>query len=318
MNDEEFARRAFAETFHSAQPKPVADLDLTAITSRGRRSARRRQGIYAAGTTALAGVVTVGVVVGPGLLRAPHTSSVEPAAGGSGTATFPAASTPASSLAAAKEQPPGGATCSTDLATLAAEYLPATLHATLSHAATCAQDSNGDETAQVGFDVPGSRGSIQITVGIGTGTASSASASSNVIPRKVPGQPLSSASLNSLQAKKLAAAGAAANGSSQPLSSAILNSLQAKKLAAAAAADTSSPAPVLGSEPQASCQQSNATETVCVKPVVKGSEHVIVLDLTRSSPTPKLQLEIVASSTDVPPLDTPQLTSFALSVASHF
>jgi hypothetical protein len=291
MNDEEFARRAFAETFAPGQPEPVCGLDLAMITSRGRRSARRRQGVYAAGTTALAGVVTAGVVIGPGHFRAPH-SSVQSATGVSGTATVdPAGSPSASKPAASTAAPSAGVACSTDLATLAAQYLPASLHATLDKSATCVQDGNGDQTAQVSFDIPGNPGAIQITVGAGT---------TKVLPS---GQGVGGAT--------------STTSPGQPLGSASIESLREKKLAAAAAAAKSSPAPMASNEPQGSCRPSNATEIVCVRPVVKGPEHVIVVDLTRSAPK-KLDVQVVASSTNEPPLDTQQLTSIALSLASHF
>lgn len=319
MNDEEFARRAFAETFGSDQPEPVADLDVSRIASRGRRSARTRSGLYAAGTTALAGVVTAGIVIGPGFIHTPHSSTLDSAAGGSATAD-PAASTPAPS----GQQPSGGPTCHTDLAAIAGEDIPASLHATLSGPATCVQEGLGNQTAQVQFDIPGDPGALQITVGVGTGSAGSSVGSApngsaaNPPASKVPGQPLSSASLDSLRAKKLALAGMPVNGQDQPLSSASVSALQAQKFAAGAAAATNAAAPMNG-QPQESCQPSTSTGTVCVRPVVKGPMHVIVVDLTRSSTSTTLAVQIVASSTtDVPPMTTPQLTSLARSLAGHF
>jgi hypothetical protein len=186
------------------------------------------------------------------------------------------------------------------------------------------QDGIGNQTAQVQFDTPGDPGALQITVGIGEGTAGNSVGSAangsaaNPPASKVPGQPLSSASLESLRAKKLAMAGMPVNASDQPLSSASLSALQGQKLAAAAAAATSSPAPVNG-EPGQTCQPSSSTEIICVRPVVKGPMHVIVVGLTRSTASTKLAVQIVASSTtDVPPMTTPQLTSLAQSLAGHF
>ena len=91
MNDEDLARQAFAAAFRSGQtgePPTLPDVEL--LARHGRRANRSRHGVYAAGTTVLAGVAVAGVVTGPALLGLGSTSPSDISAGaGTGTTTPP-------------------------------------------------------------------------------------------------------------------------------------------------------------------------------------------------------------------------------------
>src|SRR5450432_2088642 len=111
MNDEDFARRTFAAAFrsgHTGEPPTLPDVELLAL--HGRRANRYRHGVYAAGTTALAGVVVAGVVTGPALLGlgSPSPSSLGAAAGGTAAST-----TPSSPSSTTQLKPSPGVPCAT-------------------------------------------------------------------------------------------------------------------------------------------------------------------------------------------------------------
>ena len=130
MNDEDFARQAFAAAFrsgHTGEPPTLPDVELLAL--HGQRANRNRHGLYAAGTTALAGVVVAGVVTGPSLLGlgSDSPSGIGTAAAGSTPPASPAPSRSSSAPDPAKPSP--GVTCATppaiNWASVVAAALPA-------------------------------------------------------------------------------------------------------------------------------------------------------------------------------------------------
>jgi hypothetical protein len=117
VNDEEFARRVFARAFESGTAgEPPTLPSLERIAARSRRTARTRQGVYAASSVALGGVVTAGVVSGPSLIGlgggSGETSSAGQPAGSlkaSGSATTPAPITVKGKTVTPCPTPPQGA-----------------------------------------------------------------------------------------------------------------------------------------------------------------------------------------------------------------
>lgn len=250
MNDEDFARDAFAAAFHSghtAEPPTLPDVE--SLVKGGRRASRQRHGVYAAGTTALAGVVTAGVVTAPTLLGFGGSSPSEISAGAGGTTAALSSSAPSSSAPdpagpAGPAKPSSGVTCATppaiDWASVLASALPAGLTATADHFANCVETSNGSRSMEALFTLS-TGAAVQLNVNTGPDIAAklnaAASAKSGIDLKSVQASPDPSEA--ALEASKLARAGLTsgpdAASSSASLDPAAIASLEAHKRALASA-----------------------------------------------------------------------------------
>lgn len=327
MNDEEFARSVFARVFASGttgEPSTLPNLD--GIASHGRQVARTRQGLYAAGSVALAGVVTAGVVTGPSVLGlgggSSSVSSAGQQAGSSANGTGPASSDPVA--VKSKTATPCATPPTADWATVIKPRLPAGTTLTVDQKAlarkgvTCVMRNGGSMSMETLFTLTNPDGLLQVDVTTGpagAGTASAAAGSSS----------LSEQDLSKLRAQKSAQA---QSQESQNQSNAALES----KLAAAGAATNSTSAGVgnidrsaVAPTPTCSVVNAPAAEQVCTSAVTKGGYNAVDVSLTRKSPTP-LQVEVIASTAQPsasgaaaqPPLDPAQLTAIAEAIAAQF
>jgi hypothetical protein len=252
MNDEDFARQAFAAAFRSGSTgEPPALPDVEGLASRGRRAARYRHGTYAAGTTALAGVVTAGIVTGPALLGLGTNAGSHSVSAGGGGATTSAGS----ASVAASAKPFAGVPCTSSptinwLGVVSAA-LPAGVTATPDdRAASCTQMSDGSRSYEARFKL--STGEVGLQVNVGTGHDVAVKLGAGAIKLGLEpsdaAESLDPSTLASLQAKKLAAAAcensaaaAMATRSEVPLASldaAAIASLEAQKKGLAGAVVT--------------------------------------------------------------------------------
>jgi hypothetical protein len=339
MNDEDFARQAFATAFAAGSSKePVTLPDAEALAFRGRRAARNRRGIYAAGTTALAGVVTAGVASGPSVLNlgAWSGSTTGTAAAGSGSSVSPLKSSSQSPDAAK----PSGSPCATpptiDWAGILAAALPAGIHAVPDHAVNCLEFPDSSRSIEAGFtlSVPGSV--LQIEVEKGGALAhklgqtvkppESGSASSSLDP----------SALASLEAVKRSMADpstlASLDAKKQSLAAQDDAAARAAKESAAASAQYSAAANATSAESNAidktppSCRQLAADVTACASAVTKGGFVGTDVQLIRTGADPIVIDVVAASGTDAPspapgttaPLDDVQVTAIAQALVAHF
>ncbi|MGH8890066.1 MAG: hypothetical protein ACRDV3_09985 [Acidothermaceae bacterium] len=328
MNDEEFARSLFSHVFESGttgEPPTLPSLDR--IAARGRQATRTRQGVYAASTAALAGVVTAGVVTGPSLLGLRGGSNNVSSGGqGSGSITGSASATPSGPVAVkSKTVTPCATPPTVDWSTVIKPHLPPRTTLAIEPKAlarkgtTCLMLSDGSMSTETLFTLTNPDGVLQVDVT--TGPAGTGAASAAVNPSS-----LSQQDLSKLQAQKSAQAH---NQESQDQSKAAL----ASKLAAAGAATGTSASAGVGKidrpavAPTPTCSVVNApdAEQLCTSAVTKGGYNGVDVSLTRKSPTP-LQIEVVAStaqpngtgSAAQPPLDAAQLTAIAQAVAAQY
>jgi hypothetical protein len=348
MNDEDFARQAFAAAFRSGptgEPPTLPDVERLAF--RARRASRQRHGAYAAGTTALAGVVTAGIVTGPALLGlgSPSPSGVSAAAGGP-TLGSPSKS-PSESQSPGNAKPSGvpcAAPPAIDWAAVVGGALPAGIHAVPDHAANCLEFPEGSRSIEAGFtlSVPGSVLQISVEKGgalatklgqtskplesksalptaSGSGSTDSSSASPSLDP----------SALASLQALKRSMA---ADSSALASLDAMKQSMAAKDDAAARAAKESAAASAssaagnsIGKTPP-SCHPVAANMTACASTVTKGGFVGTEVQLIRTGADPVVIDVVAASGTDGPspapgtkaPLDDAQVTAIAQAVVAHF
>jgi hypothetical protein len=352
MNDEDFAKQAFAAAFRSGQTgEPPTLPDVEFLARQGRRANRNRHGLYAAGTTVAAGVAVAGVVTGPALLGlgSPSTSDLGTGAqSAAATTPSPSASTSSSAVDAGKPSP--GVPCATPLAinwlSVVNGVLPAGVTATADHAATCVQLPDGSRMVEALFKLSTGTVELQVNVGTGPDIAAKAGAAAGMIGT-APGaasapESLDPSALTSLQASKMADAAAAAAmnsasaGGKPPaslppsLDPAAIASLEAQKQAIASAHATASPAPgaetgdgVKGVDNQ-SCSEVGSDENACVSHVTKGTLSVVDVQLLRTGSSP-LMLDVAASNgKDASVPATGQLPSdatmvaLAQAVAAHF
>jgi hypothetical protein len=340
MNDEDFARQAFAAAFRSGstgEPPTLPDVELLAL--HGRRANRNRHGAYVAGTTALAGVVVAGVVTGPALLGlgSPSPSGISVGAGA------PASPTPSSSSSAPDPaKPSSGVPCTTpptiDWTSVLSAALPAGVTATADHSANCVQTPDGSRSIDALFKL--STGDVELQVNVGTGPDIAAKLGAGPATFGI-GIGAASASLDpgtlgKIQAMKLAAGGGSKSAPdigispSPSLDAAALASLQAQKRAHAGAAASDSPAPgasgVAGIKAAAvgSCSKVGPDENVCVSHLTKDSQSVVDVEILRTDASP-IVVDVAASngknlSTPAPaqlPSDATML-AIAQAVAAHF
>jgi hypothetical protein len=343
MNDEDFARHAFAAAFRSGQtgePPTLPDVEL--LASHGRRANRNRHGAYVAGTTALAGVVVAGVVTGPALLGfGTHSPS--------GIGTAAAGSTPPASPSptpADETKPSPGVSCVTpppiDWISVINRALPAGVTATADHSASCSQMPDGSRTVQALFKLSTGTVQLQVTVGSGPNIARKVGSAQGMIgdaPATDPSESLDPSTLASLQAQKQALASAGATGSgapgsaasaSPPPDSAAIASLEAQKQAIASAHATESPAPGAETGPgtkgddNQTCSKVSSDENACLTHTTKGSLSVVDVQLVRTGSAPLIVDVAASNGKDPSVLATGQLpsdatmTALAEAVATHF
>jgi hypothetical protein len=356
MNDEDFARRAFAAAFrsgHTGEPPTLPDAEVLAL--RGRRANRNRHGAYAAGTTALAGVVVAAVVTGPALLGLGSTSpsGVPTAAGGSATGTPTASPTPSKSPAqpqdAAKSS---GVPCanppSIDWVSVIGAALPAGIHAVADHDVTCLEFPEGSRSVEAGFTLSVPSGILQVDVESGGALATKLGQTSKPLESKsappagsgsglADPRLLESASpsldpstLASLQAMKQSLA---ADSSARAGLDATKQSTAATDDAAARAAKESAAAANLTNsdskevqEPAPVCHDVAANINVCASTVTKGGDVGINVQLIRSGANPVVINVVAAAGTGAAspapgttaPLNEVQVTAIAEAVVAHF
>lgn len=344
MNDEDFARQAFAAAFRSGSTgEPPTLPDVEGLASRGRRAARYRHGTYAAGTTALAGVVTAGIVTGPALLGLGTPSGPRTVAAGAGGATTP---TPTASVSVPDSPKPSpGVPCVTapaiDWVSVVSPALPSGVTATPDHSANCVQLPDGSRTVEAMFRL--STGTVELQVNVQTGPDIAAklggvAAVFGVSPTgQAPSESLDPATIAKLEASKVAMATAAGIGStagSAPAASssadaATIASLEAQKRAMANNQATTSPAPGdrgsrLKPASDQTCSQVGTDENACVSHLTKGPLSVVDVQLLRAGASP-LVLDVTASNGK--DLSTPAsgelpsdatMLALAQAVAGHF
>jgi hypothetical protein len=339
MNDEDFARQAFATAFAAGSSKePVTLPDAEALAFRGRRAARTRRGIYAAGTTALAGVVTAGVAGGPSLLNlgAGSGSTIGTAASGGGSSVSP--STSKSPLQSPDAVKPSGVPCATpptiDWAGIVAAALPAGIHAVPDHSVNCLDFPEGSRSIAAGFTLSVPTGVLQIDVESGGALATKLGQTSKPLESKSAPPASESPSLNpsalaSLQALK---SKMAADASTRASLDAVKQSMAATDEAAARAAKESAAASAgangsdsVGKTPP-TCHPLAANITACASTVTKGGFVGTDVQVIRTGANAVVIDVLAASGTDTPspapgtkaPLTDVQVTAIAQALVAHF
>jgi hypothetical protein len=350
MNDEDFARHAFAAAFRSGQTgEPPTLPDVESLARHARRASRNRHGAYAAGTTVLAGVAVAGVVTGPALLGL---GSSSPSGVGTGASTTTPPSSPApsrSSSAVDPAKPSPGVPCATppaiDWVSVMNGALPAGVTATADHSANCVQTPDGSRTVQAMFKLSTGSVELQVTVGSGVDIARKAGEAQGMLGTSPgtdpPAESLDPSTLTSLQASKMAAAAAAAGMNStsavkappsqEPsLDAAAIASLEAYKQSLASAGATASPAPGAGTGDgtkgvdNQSCSKVSSDENACVSHVTKGTLAVVDVQLMRTGDAPLIVDVTASNGKDASVPATGQLPSdatmvaLAQAVATHF
>jgi hypothetical protein len=359
MNDEDFARRAFAAAFRSGptgEPPTLPDVELLAL--HGRRANRTRRGAYAAGTTALAGVVVAGVVTGPTLLGlgTPSPSGISTAAGGSAAGTPPASPVPSKSPSQSPDPAkPSGVPCANpptiDWVAVVGAALPAGIHAVADHAVNCLEFPEGSRSVEAGFilSVPG--GILQVDVESGGALATklgqtsrplesksappAASGSGLADPRMLESaspslDPSTLASLQALKQSIAADSSASASLDAAKQSMAARDDAAARaakeSAAAAAATDLANPGSKEAQQPAPVCHSVAANINVCASTITKGGDVGINVQLIRSGADPVVINVVAAAGTGTPspapgtkaPLTEVQVTAIAEAVVAHF
>jgi hypothetical protein len=339
MNDEDFARHAFAAAFRSGQtgePPTLPDVEL--LAQHARRANRHRHGAYVAGTTALAGVAVAGVVTGPALLGlgGPSTSGIGTATQGPATTT----PSPSTSSASGPVKLMAGVPCATSPSVnwlgIVNGALPAGVTATADQSAKCVQTPDGSRDVAASFKL--STDGVELQVNVGTGVIAGKLGVGTLDVGPSAPESLDPATLAQLRASKIAAGAAANSGSAggaapstSSLDAAAIASLQAEKHALASAAATASPevdtahgGGIQGGG-NGSCSATAPDENTCVSHVTKGSVAVIEVAITRGGSSP-LTVDVIASNgkddaaTPAPGQLPSESTMLALAqaVAAHF
>lgn len=323
MNDEDFARHAFAAAFrsgHTGEPPALPDVEL--LAQQGRHASRNRHGLYAAGTTVVAGVAVAGVVTGPSLLGlgSPSPSNIG-AAQGVGSTRPPSSPAPSATSSEIKPKPSAGTPCTPmpaiDWVGVVNASLPGGVAATTDHSANCVQTADGSRAFEALFKL--SNGAVELQVNVQTGPdiaakLSAAAATIGIAPVNAPtSESLDPTALANLRASKMAAAASAAGDSSAAadkagsaasasasLDAAALASLQAQKRALASTQATTSPAPGTAPEgfkpnPDEKCSQVAPDENACVSHLTKGALSVVDVQLLRTGSAPAL-VDVAASN----------------------
>jgi hypothetical protein len=322
VNDEEFARTAFKHARETGfAGEPATTYDISAVRAQARRDVRLKQGVYTASTVALAGVVTAGVVAGPGILGfgsgAPQVSTAGSGAGSAGgtATTQPPASAGASSksgtgvVATPCTNPP-----QVDWASLIKAEVPgATITLNPKFGATggssCVLLANGSMDVEALLTIGQPDGVVQIDVNTGGGKDGAA-------PSSTPDASLLQEKQELKREMASKATGAAASAKS---AYATITGAAASKLAAVESGSTQ---PIEAPSPPV-CSSANAGAQLCSQQVTKGAYVGLTVTLTRTSPTP-LFVQVIGSTSapgqagQTPPLTSDQLTRIAEAVAEHF
>jgi hypothetical protein len=347
VNDEEFARSVFTHAFESgmaAEPGALPSIDR--IEARSRRARRNRQGVYAAGTVALAGAVTAGVVSGPSMLGLGSGSgTISPGTGTSGSSS-PSGPKAVDGKAATPCPTSAGAPT---WSALIQPYLPAGMTMTASSresaasGVSCVVTGDGTMLRESVFTLANPSGVLQVDVTTGSDALAKASP-------LAAGSGLSQAQLRKVEAAKsqLAASKSqfAASKSQQPDAAgsapagaaaskmAAANSARSKEDGAPnAAASGNASLPKVAPTPACSDLNGDPGEQLCTMDATKGGYFAAVVDLARSSPIP-IRVEVTASTATpvgtasgnaasgtahpTPPLDAAQLTKIALAIANQY
>ena len=322
MNDEDFARQAFAAAFRSGQtgePPTLPDVELLARD--GRRANRNRHGLYAAGTTVAAGVAVAAVVTGPSLLGlgSPSSSDIGSAAGAAAS-TPPSSPAPSSSSSAPDPvKPSPGVPCATPATinwlSVVSGALPTGVTATADHSANCNQLPDGSRSYEALFKL--STGRVELQVDVGTGPDIAAKLNGGVDKTGIapvsqsPSESLDPLTLTELQARKMAAASSAS---------------------AAGDANSSSPSPSpdaagaggIKGVADGTCSKVAANANACISHLTKGSISVVDVELLRTGSSP-IVVDVAASNGKTVSAQAPgQLPSdatvlaIAQAVAAHF
>ncbi len=343
MNDEDFARQAFAAAFRSGptgEPPTLPDVEL--LAQHGRRANRNRHGLYAAGSTVLAGAAVAGIVTGPALLGLGNPSPSDIGTGAQGTTTPPSSPAPSlSSSAPDPAEPSPGAPCATPPAinwtSILVAALPAGVTATADRSTNCVQLPDGTRTIEASFKLSTGAVGLQINVGTGPEIARKLGGLTQIGVGTSPAPAAESpdpATISKLEAAKLAAAGLPpgsavdATSPSPSLDPAALASLQAQKRAAASAGATASPAPGGASGVKGAfkgiCSKVAADENVCVSHTANGSASVVDAQVMRAGSN-AVVVDVAASNgkglATAAPGELPSdatMTAIAEAVATHF
>lgn len=312
MNDEDFARQALAAAFRSGQtgePPTLPDVEL--LARHGRRANRNRHGLYAAGSTVLAGAAVAGIVTGPTLLGLGSPSPSDVGTGAQGRTTPPSSPAPSSSSSAPDPAKPSpGVPCATPPAinwiSVVNGALPAGVTAAPDHA-NCVQQPDGSRTVQAMFTLSTGTVELQVTVGTGPDIAAKAGAAAGMI-----------------------GIAPATDSPSKSLDPAAIASLEAQKQAMASAQETASPAAGAASGSQLkpasdeNCSTVGPNENACVSHMTKDSLAVVDVQLLCTGNRPMI-IDVAASngkglSTAAPeqlPSDA-TMVAIAQAVANHF
>jgi hypothetical protein len=328
MDDENLARQAFMAAFRSGSTgEPPVLPDVEALVNRGRRASRQRHGVYAAGTTALAGVVTAGVVTAPTLLGIGSTSPSGISVG-AGTTAAQTASKPTDTLDPKK---PAGVACTTppavDWTAVVAAALPASIHALADHAANCLTFPDGSRRIDAGFTLSVPAGTLQIDIQSGGQLASKlADADQLRDPTSPPPlDPSAVASIQALKSKMAEDASTRASMDAIKASMAATDDAAARAAKESEAANNSSAASNTIDKSAPSCHAVGANLTACVTTVTKGGYVGTDVQLIRTGADPLVIDVIAASGADAPspapgakaPMDADQVTAIAQAVSAH-
>ncbi len=324
MNDEDFARHAFAAAFRSGQtgePPTLPDVEL--LARNGRRANRNRHGLYAAGTTVAAGVAVAGVVTGPALLGLGSPSTSDLGSGAGAPASRPPSSPAPSSSSSAPDpaKPSPGVPCTTSSSinwqSVVAAALPKGVTATPNHAANCVREPNGSRSYEALFKL--STGDVDLQVNVGTGPDIAQEGRrragndrqlhrpanrrhSRWIRRR---SPVSRPRRRRLPQPPPATTQPRQVGRTNPhrrfADAAAIASLEAQKRAMASAQATASPAPGAtqgdGTKPgyAGTCSQVGPDENACVSHLSKDSLSVVDVQLLRTGSSP-IVVDVAASN----------------------
>lgn len=336
MNDEDFAREAFSAAFRSGSTgEPPTLPDVERLVFRGRRTSRHRQGAIAAGTTALAGVVTAGIVSGPALLGLGAPSPAGVGAAAQGTTTPPSSAVPSASTSATDLSVKGspGVPCATppaiDWTAMVAAALPASIHAVADNAVNCLTFTDGSRRIDAGFTLSVPASTLRIEVQSGGQLASKLADADQL---RDPTPTSSSLDPSALTSDQLLKSKLAEDATTRAKLDALKESMAAADDAAARAAKESAAASGSAAAPNSvdktapSCQAVGANLTACVSTVTKGGYVGTGVQLIRTGANAVVIDVVAASGADIPspapgtnaPMDGAQVTAIAQAVAANF
>jgi hypothetical protein len=337
MNDEDFARDAFAAAVRSGwagEPPTMPDVDGLAF--RARRASRNRRGVYAAGTTALAGVVTAGVVTGPTLLGLGNGSpSGFSAASGSGSGSV---SKSASGSASDPRKQSVGVACATPPRVGWAAVIASALHPSepvvAEGSVNCFDLADGSRSMRGLFKLSSRDVEFQVNVESGGGVAAKFGGQAGARASKSPlaSAPADAQALASLEGQKSAATNQQALASQDAHKRALAASDAATSTSASGTGTPSTgtakmPPGTDGSggpspKPTPTCTEVAPQETACVTHLTKGQVNATDVQLVRMGSNAVI-VEVIASTgqaatpATVPLPADAQVIAVALAIAAH-